>query len=70
MSGNFRHGIPPGVKDNHFETKVLKILEEIDAPADPGFAEDCQCLPSKGNPKKVTLKLNCRRDARKVLLKK
>lgn len=68
MFGNFRHGIPPSVKDNHFETKVLNILDEIDAPADPGFVQDCHSLLSKGNPKKVTLKLKCCKDARKVLL--
>ena len=61
-------GISLGVKDNELETKVLTILEEIDAPVDPGLVEDCYCLPSKGNPKKVTLKLNRRKDARKKVL--
>ena len=63
-------GIPPSVKDNELETKVLTILEEINAPVDPGLVEDCHHLPSKGNPKKVILKLNLCRDARKVLLNK
>ena len=63
-------GIPPSVKDNEFETKVLTVLEEIDAPVDPGKVEDSHRLPSKGKPKKVILKLNPRKDARKVLLNK
>ena len=52
------------------ETKILRIVEEIDAPVVPGLVEDCHCLPSKGNPKKVVFKLNFPKDARKVLLKK
>ena len=63
-------GIPPSVKDNELETKVLTILEEIDVPVDPRLVEDCHRLPFKGNPKKVILKLNCRKDTRKVLLNK
>ena len=63
-------GIPPSVKDNELETKVLSILEEIDALVDLGLVEDYHCLPSKGNPKKVILKLNFRRNARKVLMNK
>ena len=52
------------------ETKVLTILEEIDAPVDLGLVEDCHRLPSKGDPKMVILKLNRRKDGRKVLLNK
>ena len=63
-------GIPPSVKDNELKTKILSILEEIDAPVDPGLVEDCCCLPSKRNTKKLILKLNRRKDARKVLLNK
>ena len=63
-------GIPPSVKDNELETKALTILEEIDAPVDVGLLGDCHRLPSKGNPKKVILKLNRRKDASKVLLNK
>ena len=63
-------GIPSSVKNNEFDTKVLTILEEIDAPVDPGLVEDCHRLPSQGNPKKVILKLNHRKDSRKVLLNK
>ena len=63
-------GITRSVKDNELETKVLSILEEIHAPVDPGLVEDCHRSASKGNPKKVTLKLNHRKDARKVLLNK
>ena len=44
--------IPPSVKDNELETKVLSILEEIAAPVDPGLAEDCHRLPSKGKPRR------------------
>ena len=53
-------GIPPNVKDKELEIKVLSIPKEIDAPVDPGLVEDCHRLPSKGNPKKVILKLNRR----------
>ena len=45
-------------------------MEENGVPVDPGLAEDCHCLPSKGNPKKVVFKLNLPKDARKVLLNK
>ena len=68
MSGNFRH--PPNVKINELETKVFTSMEEIDTPVDPRLVEECQCLPSKGNPNKMILKLNRRKDARKVLLNK
>ena len=60
----------PSVKDNELKTKVLSILEEIGAPADPRLVEDCHRLPSKGNPKKVILKLSRVKDATKVLLNK
>ena len=63
-------GIPPGVKDNELDTKVLMIPEEIDASADPGMVEDCHRLPFKGNVKRIILKLNRSKDARKVLLNK
>ena len=63
-------GILPSVQDNELETKVLTILKEINAPVDPGLVEDCHRLPSKGNPKKVILKLNRHKDARKVLSNK
>ena len=62
------HGIPLSVKDNELETKVLSILKETDAPVDPGLVKDCHRLPSKGNAKEVILKLNRRKDPRKVLL--
>ena len=45
-------GIPTSVKDNELETKVLTILEKIDAPVDPGLVEDCHRLPSRGNPRR------------------
>ena len=68
MSGNFRR--PPNVKINELETKVFTIMEEIDTPVDPRLVKDCHRLPSKGNPEKMILKLNRRKDARKVLLNK
>ena len=52
------------------ETKVSSILDETDAPVDPGLVEDCHRLSSKGNPRKVILKLNRHKDAKKVLLNK
>ena len=33
-------GIPPSVKDNELETKVLNTPEETDAPVIPGLIED------------------------------
>ena len=68
MPGNSRNF--PSVKDNEFETKVLSILGEIDDPIDSWFAEDYHCLSSKGNHKKLILKLCRRKDAKKVLLNK
>ena len=63
-------GIPPSVKDNELETKVLSIPEETDASVDAGLVEDCHRSPSKENPKKMIFKLNRCKDARKVLLNK
>ena len=62
--------IPPSVTDNELKTKLLTTLEKLNAPVDPGLVEDCHRLPSRGNSKKVILKLNRRKDARKVLLNK
>ena len=62
--------IRPSVEDNELDTKVLIIPEEVDASADPGLVEDCHRLSSKGNPRKVILKLNRHKDAKKVLLNK
>ena len=50
-------GIPPSVKDNELDTKLLRILEKIGALVDPRI-EDCHRLPSKEKPTKVILKLN------------
>ena len=68
MPGNFKHS--PSVNDYGLETKVLNILEEINASIDPGLVEDCHCLPSKRNSKKLILKLNLHEDAKKVLSNK
>ena len=62
--------IRPSVEDNELDTKVLIIPEEVDASADPGLVEDCHRLPFKGNIKGIILKLNPRKDVRKVLLNK
>ena len=63
-------GIPASVANNDLESKVLEILEEIDAPIDPTLVEDCHPLPSKGLPKKVIIKLNRRRDIHRILSNK
>ena len=41
--------------------KALKILNAIGASVNPDLVEDCQCISSKGSPKKVVLKLNHRK---------
>ena len=58
-------GTPPSVKDYKLETKVLSILEEIDTSVDPGVVVDCHCLPSKGNLKKLILRLNHHKNSNK-----
>ena len=63
-------GIPESVANNGLESNVLKILEEIDVPINPTFVEDCHRLPSKGSPVKVIIKLNRRKDIRRILLNK
>lgn len=50
-------GIPASVKDDDLESKVLNILEEIDAPVDPSLVEDCHHLPSQGSHKKNHYKI-------------
>ena len=63
-------GIPASLADNGLKSKVFKTLKEINVPSDPGLVEDPHRLPSKGLPKKVTIKLNCRKDFRRILLNK
>ena len=63
-------GIPASVADNDLESKVLEIFEEIYVPNDRTLVEDCHCLPSKDLPKKVIIKLNRRKDIRRILLNK
>ena len=63
-------GIPASVADNGLESKFLEILEEIDIPIDPNLVEDYHRLPSKSSPKKVIIKLNRRKDIRRILLNK
>ena len=62
--------IAASIGDNNLKSKVLKILEEIDVPTDPALVEDCHRLPSKSSPKKVIIKLNRRKDIRRILLNK
>ena len=63
-------GIPASIAANGLESKVFEILEEIDVPIGPTLVEDCHCLPSKDSPKKVIIKLNCRKEIRRILLNK
>ena len=63
-------GIPASVADNGLESKSFGNFKEIDVPIDPTFVEDCHRLPSKGSPKKFIVKLNRRKDIRRILLNK
>ena len=63
-------GIPTSVADNGFESKFLEILEEIDVPIHPTLVEDCGRVPSKGSLEKVIVKINRRKDIRRILLNK
>ena len=63
-------GIPSSATDNGLESKILEILEEIDIPIDPKLVEDYHRLLSKSSPKKVIIKLDRRKDIRRILLNK
>ena len=63
-------GIPASLADNGLKSKVFEVLKEISVPIDPSLVEDFHRLPSKGLPKKVILKLNRRKDIRRILLNK
>ena len=63
-------GIPASLADNGLKSKVFGILKEINVPIEASLVGDCHRLPSKGLPKKVVIKLNCRKDIRRILLKK
>ena len=63
-------GIPASATDNGLESKILEILEEIDIPIDPKLVEDYHRLLSKSSPKKVIIKLDRRKDIRRILLNK
>ena len=63
-------GIPASAADNGLESNILEILEEIDIPIDPNLVEDYHRLLSKSSPKKVIIKLDRRRDIRRILLNK
>ena len=58
------------VGDKDIEKKVLEVLDAIGAPVNTYLVEDCHCIPFKGSPKKVILKLSRRIDFRRVLLNK
>ena len=45
-------------------------MHAIDAPVNLDLVENHNHLPSKGSPKKLILKLNRRKDARRILLNK
>ena len=53
-------GFSASVADEDLPSKVLRILEEIDVLIGPTLVEDCHSLSSKGSPKKVIIKLNCK----------
>ena len=63
-------GIAANVADNDIQSKVLEILDETNVPIDPTLVEDCHHLPFKDLPKKVMIKLNCRKDIHRILLNK
>ena len=63
-------GIPAVVADRDLESKVSKILEEINVSVDSNLVEVCQRLPSKGLSKKVIVKLNRRKDIHRILSNK
>ena len=63
-------GIPAIVADRDLESKVSKILEEINVSVDSNLVEVCQRLPSKGLSKKVIVKLNRRKDIHRILSNK
>ena len=63
-------GIPASLADSGLKSKVFETLKESNVPIDPILVEDPHRLPSKGLPKKVIIKLNCREDIRRILLNK
>ena len=63
-------GIPASAADNGLESNILEILEEIDIPIDPNLVENYHRLLSKSSPKKVIIKLDRRKDIRRILLNK
>ena len=60
-------GIPASLADNDLKSKVFEVLKETSVPIDPSLVKDCHRLPSKGLPKNVIIKLNCRKDIRRIL---
>ena len=64
-------GTPGSVADNGLESNVLEIVEETDVPVHPALVGDWVIVHShKGWSKGVIIKLNRRRDIRRILLNK
>ena len=61
-------GVPVSVANNGLESTFLKPLEKTDVTIDPRLFDDCLCLHSKGQLKKVIIKLNRRKDTCRILL--
>ena len=63
-------GIAVTVADKDLKSKVFEILEEIDVLIDSTLIEDYNRLPSMGSPKKVIIKLDCRKCIHTILSNK
>ena len=65
-------GMPQSIKHIDLEKKVLKVLDKIDAPADPQNIEACHRLKSDDNglSNKVIVKFSKRKDMVRVMNKK
>ena len=59
-------GIPASLAENGLKSKALEVLKKISVPTDPILVEDCHRSPSKGLPRKVIIKLNRRKDIRRI----
>ena len=70
LLGSCKMWVFPQVLSAADKLKVLEILEKINVPVDPTLVEDCHRLPSKGSPKKIIIKLNRRKDFRRILSNK
>ena len=59
-------GISASLAENGLKSKALEVLKKISVPTDPILVEDCHRSPSKGLPRKVIIKLNRRKDIRRI----